>query len=116
MPEPVAFINCFAVPPGRDEEFLRLWRVVNAYMAAQPGYLDHRLHRALSPESRYRYINVVHWASSAAWQAAHDEGFQALVSEPAWAEFPPVPALCEVLHHGALTGGEQSGRPAREWA
>jgi len=95
---PVTFINLFEVPAGRDEAFRLLWEQVNAYMRAQPGYLSHRLHRALGDGARYRYVNMAAWESADAWQAAHDEGFRTLVSQPQWREFPSTPALYEVVH------------------
>ena len=65
----VTFVNLFQVPPDRDAAFMELWQRVNDQ-----------------------------WASESAWQAAHDEGFHALVRDPAWKEFPPLPTLYEVVH------------------
>jgi heme-degrading monooxygenase HmoA len=93
----VRFINCFEVPAGRDEEFLELWREVNAHMSAQPGYLRHRLHRAVAPEARYRFVNYVEWESPDQWAAAHGPEFRRLVARPEWAAFPSTPALYEVV-------------------
>src|SRR5689334_17868321 len=100
----VRFINCFDVPVGRDEEFLALWRQVNAHMAAQPGYLGHRLHRAVSDSARYRYVNYAEWAGEDDWRAAHGPGFHALVADPAWAAFPSTPALYEVVDENVTAG------------
>jgi heme-degrading monooxygenase HmoA len=94
----VRFINCFEVPVGRDEEFLRLWGEVNDYMQGKPGYVGHRLHRALADGARYRYVNYVEWASPAAWQAAHDAGFRERVGRPGWEHFTTTPALYEIVH------------------
>jgi heme-degrading monooxygenase HmoA len=100
----IRFINCFEVPVGRDEEFVELWGVVNTYMQGKPGYVGHRLHRSLSDDARYRYINYVEWASPEAWQDAHDDGFRALVSRPGWEPFTTTPALYEVVHSaGTIT-------------
>ncbi|HEY6471056.1 MAG TPA: antibiotic biosynthesis monooxygenase family protein [Candidatus Dormibacteraeota bacterium] len=108
----VRFINLFECPGGRDEQFVDLWQQVNAHMAAKPGYRSHRLHRALSDNARYRYINYAVWESTEDWQNAHDETFRALVSDPAWAEFPSTPTLCEVVHegHNTMTGEESADR------
>jgi len=97
----VPFINCFEVPAGREAEFLALWREVNTYMRAKPGYVSHRLHRSLSTDARYRFINYVHWASVDAWKAAHDDGFYALVQKAEWKAFTSTPALYDVVdeHH-----------------
>jgi heme-degrading monooxygenase HmoA len=96
--EPVTFINCFEVPAGREEEFFGLWRDVNQYMRQKPGYLSHRLHRSIQPGSRFGFVNVVQWQSPETWEAAHDDGFRALVEQPAWKDFPPSGALFEVAN------------------
>jgi heme-degrading monooxygenase HmoA len=96
----VVFINLFEVPADRDDAFRAQWQQVNDYMAAQPGYHDHRLHRALADDARYRYVNVAVWESAEAWRSAHDEGFRKLVTQPEWREFPSAPALYEVVHAG----------------
>jgi len=98
----ITFINLFDVPAGTDEEFMRFWSSVNEYMRAKPGYLSHRMHRSLAPEARYRYANVVQWESPEAWEAAHDDGFRALVTAPDLPEFTSVPTLFEVIHAGSV--------------
>ena len=94
----VQFLNCFEVRPGREDAFLALWAHVNEYMQTKPGYLGHRLQRSLSPDARYRFVNLAQWESAEAWQQAHDAGFRRLVSTPEWAEFPPTPSLYETVH------------------
>lgn len=97
----IRFINLFTVPAGRDERFMELWTRVNRYMAAKPGYLNHRLHRAVSDDAPYRFVNYVEWASPDAWADAHDVGFRELVGDPGWAEFTTTPALYEIVHEGS---------------
>jgi heme-degrading monooxygenase HmoA len=100
----VRFINLFEVPVGQDEQFLAFWRSVNVYMQAKPGYLGHRLHRALADDARYRYVNYVEWDSVEAWRDAHDEGFRALAGAIADLPFTSTPALFEAVDEaGALT-------------
>jgi heme-degrading monooxygenase HmoA len=96
----VTLINSFEVPAGREDEFLELWKQVNTYMQTKPGYLGHRLHRALAPEAPFRFVNVARWASMADFQGAHDAGFRELVSNPAWTAFPSRPFVHEVVHDG----------------
>ena len=96
----VRFLNCFEIPAGQDDAFFDLWRQVNAYMAAQPGYLGHRLHRSLSDDARFRFVNYAEWQSAEAWRGAHDDGFRALVTAPEWKPYKTVPALYEVVHEG----------------
>ena len=110
MSATVTFINCFTVPAGREDRFLELWTRVNAHMSAQPGYLDHHLHRALSDGARYGFVNIAHWSSADAWRAAHDARFRELVAGPEWAEFPSTPGLFEVVHTGSAAVGAE-GRP-----
>ncbi len=60
----VILINPFEVPDGTvDEEFLRGWERAAEYMRQQPGFVSSRLHRALAPDARFRFINVAEWAS-----------------------------------------------------
>jgi heme-degrading monooxygenase HmoA len=98
----VTFVNLFEVPSDRDEAFLDLWTEINSHMRGQPGYVGHKLHRAMLGNARYRFVNVAIWESEQAWKAAHDERFRALVTQPAWKEFPPSPALYEVVNHGGV--------------
>ena len=94
----VTLVNCFGAPVGREQEFFGLWQQVNTYMRAKPAYLSHTLHRALAADATFRFINVARWASRDDFDAAHDEGFRALVTKPAWRAFPSHPALYEVVH------------------
>jgi heme-degrading monooxygenase HmoA len=96
----VPFVNCFEVPQGREDEFFALWREVNAYMQRKPGYIGHRLHRALAPDARFRFVNFAEWESAAQWKAAHDDGFRALISKPEWAAYTSTFGLYEVVHEG----------------
>jgi heme-degrading monooxygenase HmoA len=95
--EPVIFINCFEVPKGREDEFFAHWSEVNTYMKQKPGFVSNRLHRAKTPNARIRFINYVLWQTEEAWAAAHDDGFRALVQKPEWRDFPPIPAIFEVV-------------------
>jgi heme-degrading monooxygenase HmoA len=94
----ITLINSFAVPEGRDEAFQELWTATSLYFRAQPGFLSLRLHKALSPDARYRFVNVARWASLAEFQAAHrTDEFRRVVSQPGWTEFPSSPAIYEVV-------------------
>ena len=74
---PVTLINVFELPAERVDEFIEQWRARAGLLATKPGFIDARLHRALSTESRFQLITVAHWASREAWQAATaDPGFQ----------------------------------------
>lgn len=95
---PVTLINSFEVDAGRDGAFTELWSHTSGYFRAQPGFVSLRLHRTLSPNAPYRWVNVATWASVAQFQAAHQtEEFRQLVGQPAWKEFPSSPAIYEVV-------------------
>src|SRR5918999_5821223 len=67
----VILINPFEVPEGiPDEDFLSGWERAANYMRDQPGFLSTRLHRAVTEDARFRFINVAEWESPQAFQAA----------------------------------------------
>lgn len=96
----IRLINCFEVADGRDEQFLDLFRAVNAHMAAQPGYAGHQLHRALTPDARYRFVNYVQWESTEHLSAARDDRYRELVAAVIGAGFTSTHALYEIVHEG----------------
>ncbi|KNB53796.1 antibiotic biosynthesis monooxygenase family protein [Streptomyces caatingaensis] len=67
---PVTFVNVIEVPADQVERFVATWRERARIMSTAPGFRDSRLHRALSSETRFQLINVAHWDSRGAWQAA----------------------------------------------
>lgn len=97
----IILVNCFEISNGREDEFFTLWQQVNTYMRDKAGYRGHKLHRSLTPDARFRFVNVAQWASLEDFNAAHDAGFRALVSQPAWGPFRSFPTLYEVVHEGA---------------
>ncbi len=97
----VTLINCFEVPAGREDEFFANFQQINAHMRAKKGYISHKMHRSLAPDARYRFINVVQWASLEDFKAAHDSNFLAMVNRPEWADFRSTPVVCEVVHEGS---------------
>ncbi len=91
----VILINPFDVPEGTDDEdFLSGWQRAAEYMAQQPGFVSTRLHRALAPDARFRFINIAEWASPRDFQAAvsSDEFRQVAAGG-----LPGSPALYEVV-------------------
>jgi len=94
---PVTLINSFVVDPRRDEAFEALWTQTSVYFRGRPGFVGLRLHRAVSPDATYRYVNVAVWESAAQFAAAHaTEEFRQVVGQPGWREFPSSPTLYEV--------------------
>jgi heme oxygenase (mycobilin-producing) len=67
---PVTLINVFEVPTEHVDVFIAQWRERAALMRTKPGFLDTRLHRALSSQTRFQLVNVAHWESPEALQAA----------------------------------------------
>jgi heme-degrading monooxygenase HmoA len=95
---PVTLMNRFAVAPGRDEAFHALWTATSMYFRTQPGFLSLRLHRALSSDAKYRWVNVANWESEAHFRAAHGtDEFRRIVTQPEWEEFPSSPMLFQVV-------------------
>jgi len=78
---PVTLINVFEVPTEHVDLFIAQWRERAALMSTKPGFLDSRLHSALSSQTRFQLVNVAHWESREAWQAATaDTEFQERIS------------------------------------
>ncbi|GAA2722380.1 MULTISPECIES: antibiotic biosynthesis monooxygenase family protein [Streptomyces] len=74
----VTFINVIEVPAEQVDTFIAQWRERARIMSTAPGFRDSRLHRAVSSQARFQLVNVAHWDSREAWEAAmsHPE-FQA---------------------------------------
>ena len=85
----VILINPFEVPAGEEE--------AAEYMRRQPGFISTRLHKALSPDARFTYINIAEWESAEHFQAAiNGEEFKRL-TEGSQKRFPHYPALYSVI-------------------
>src|SRR5262245_21069576 len=68
------------------------------YFTAQPGFISLRLHRAVSADAPFRWVNVANWESEAHFRAAHGtDEFRRLVTQPGWEEFPSSPMLYQVV-------------------
>ena len=67
---PVTLINVFEVPDEHADAFVEGWRQRAALMSQKPGFLDTRLHRALSSQARFRFVNVAHWENGEAFRDA----------------------------------------------
>jgi heme oxygenase (mycobilin-producing) len=88
-------INPFEVPENMDDDrFLEGWGRAADYMRSQPGFVGTQLHRAVSPNPRFRFVNVAEWESSQDFQAAvRSPEFQAMAAGTP----PNYPALYEVV-------------------
>ena len=88
-------INPFEVPEDTDDgRFLEGWGRAADYMRTRPGFVGSRLHRAVSPDPRFRFVNVAEWASPQDFRAAvTSREFQAMAAGTP----PNYPALYEVV-------------------
>ena len=75
-------------------------------MQRKPGYLGNQLHRAITPDAPFPFVNVAQWASMADFEGAHDSGFRELVEQPAWSAFRPHRVLLEMVQEGQADSGE----------
>ena len=66
-PGGVVLINAFEVPPDGDDAFLAAWEATREFLHTQPGYLATRLHRSLSPEADFRFVNLGRYTSPQAF-------------------------------------------------
>ena len=92
-------INCFEVAPEQDQHFLQLWRQADDLLRRGGGYRTTRLHKALGPQARFRYVNVAELDSVETWQSAvSGPEFAAIAAQ--MADFSPSPGLytVEVAH------------------
>jgi len=98
---PITLINVFEVPAGQAEGFIVQWRARAEIMAAAPGFRDARLHRAVSSQARFQFVNVAHWDSqadldAAFGSAAFQDRIQALRQDPEM-RFSADPAVYTVV-------------------
>lgn len=97
----VILINPFEVPSSNVDQFVSSWGEAAEYMKRQPGFIGTRLHRALRPDARFGFINVVEWESPQHFmRAIQTPEFQKL-SEGSPPNFP---TLYEVLRTEGYEG------------
>lgn len=68
--KPVLLINSFEVPIGEDRAFMRGWERARDYLRTQPGYVSAALHRSITPDADFRFVNVAVWESAEDFRAA----------------------------------------------
>ena len=92
----VVLINPFEVSEETsDHDFLSGWERAATFLRGQPGFVGTRLHRAVSPDARFRFINVAEWESPEAFAAAvASDDFRRLARTNA---SPNYPALYQVV-------------------
>ncbi len=91
----VTLINSFEVPAGKEEQFQKEWMAAADLMRREPGFLSSRLHQSLSPQAKFRFVNVAQWESAQHFQAAMSkETFQKAIQQMNYVAYP---ALYEVV-------------------
>ena len=89
-------INVFDVPAEREEEFLSLWEDADRILRSQGGYVVTRLHRALMPDTRFRFVNAAELNSVEQWREVIGSAeFRALAEQ--MSDFRPSPGLYQVV-------------------
>ena len=68
--EPCTVIVAYEVAHEDSERFLDSWEKANAPLKDQPGFLSTALHRAVSANPDFRFVNVSCWESADAFRAA----------------------------------------------
>ncbi|MGW6564934.1 antibiotic biosynthesis monooxygenase family protein [Streptomyces sp. NPDC054975] len=66
----VTFINIFEISAEHVDAFTAQWEQRAALMSSKCGFIDSRLLRARSSKTRFQLVNVSHWESREAWEAA----------------------------------------------
>lgn len=93
----VILINPFEVQEGKEEDALAYWDRCAEYLRTQPGYIYTRSHRAITPNARFKFINLAGWESPEHFQTAvNSEGFQSVAAKGV-DEYPHFPALYEAI-------------------
>ena len=93
----VTVINPFEVPQGREDEALSMWESFAAYFRNQPGYISTKLHKAISPDARFHFINIAEWESAEAFQTALENPELMSVAKDLPGDIPHYPGLYEII-------------------
>ena len=110
----IVLINPFEVPLElSDEAFLAGWQQAADYLRAQPGFVRSTLHRAVSPEPRFRFINVAEWESPEAFRAAvGSEAWAAIARQSASPGYPALYQVVRTIGDDVGHGGDAARQPA----
>lgn len=101
----VTLINSSEVPPGQDERFLWLWNQADELLRSRGGFRSTRLHGALGPGARSRYVDVAELRTVDTWQSiVSSPEFGALAAR--MGQFHPSPGRCTVETARTLPSAE----------
>ena len=63
-------IVAYEVEADDAERFLDSWKIANDFLKEQPGFTSTALHRAVSANPDFRFVNISCWESDDAFRAA----------------------------------------------
>ena len=63
-------IVAYEVGAEDSERFLDSWKIANDYLKEQPGFISTTLHRAVSANPDFRFVNVSKWEDADAFRTA----------------------------------------------
>ncbi len=89
-------IVAYEVAHADSERFLDSWEKANDFLRKQPGFVSNALHRAVSANPDFRFVNVSCWENDDAFRSAtqsHD--FQEISGR--LAPFPVHAAVYELV-------------------
>ncbi len=66
----VILINPFEVPEDKLSETISMWEQARDFLQEQPGYISTELHQSMTPDARFKLINVAKWESMETFQMA----------------------------------------------
>ncbi|MGK8559414.1 antibiotic biosynthesis monooxygenase family protein [Nocardia gipuzkoensis] len=95
----VTFMNIFEISADAVDGFAVGWSDRARLMRSASGFRDVRLHRAVTPEARFRLVNVAHWDSVSAWQAAAQNSTMTAATNAARTHATPNTAIYRVVAH-----------------
>ena len=67
---PLTFINVFEIPEDEIDAFIVNWESRSRLMTTADGFVSAELHRAITPDTEFKLINVSRWESMEHFRAA----------------------------------------------
>ena len=93
----VILINPFEVPEGKEEEAIKGWDDAATYLRKQPGFISTKLHKTITPNSKFHLVNVAEWETPEAFMNAVNTDEFKKVTQKMVEDFPHYPALYDVI-------------------
>ncbi len=66
---PFYAMNRFRIAPGREDEFVEVWRQRDSRLAEVPGFLEFNLLRGPSTDEATLFVSHSRWENAAAFEA-----------------------------------------------